>query len=117
MNNTLDTIARVLCPADPDSIFRGILPDAPNELTSLFEYHSEPPDEYFDQTHFNHNIQVRTRAKTPGRAFSLAQTAMSALHRYTDKEVAIMAKSPVLPIGQDGKQRFEYTVNFSIFKR
>ncbi|MFT3951180.1 MAG: minor capsid protein [Oscillospiraceae bacterium] len=109
--NILEKIKSVL---GDDSVKLGFQPDAPDAVTTLYEYSGQPPDHSFGATDEVYGVQVRARAASAAEAFELAQTALGVLNRYHDAEISVLQSTPVLDIGRDSKLRQEYTVNFTV---
>ena len=111
MTNILDIIDAIL---GTSNTFCGILPETPDALTALFEYQGAPPQQFFDATALSYNVQVRTRAKRADEAYTRALDAQNKLNRYVSDTFVIRQVSSIIDIGQDTKNRKEYTVNFRI---
>lgn len=112
--NILDQIAAIL---NFSNLWLGHLPDAPDQLTALFEYAGPGPEHSFDKTDYSYNIQARTRANTAAEAYALAVLVQDRLNRYENTDLAILQTTPILDIGQDNHNppRHEYTVNFTVY--
>jgi hypothetical protein len=95
----------------------GILPDNPDDLISVTQYAATPPMHSFGGVNCYYGIQVRSRAKVAETAHTRARKAEDLLKQYDDEKHSIMSATSVLYIGQDEKQRHEYTVNFLVFDK
>lgn len=114
--NILDKVKDVLIAKNVPSPFLGFLPDKPAECTALYEYNPAPPEHHFGRTDFIYGVQARCRAFEAAAAFATAEAIITALNRYHDGEISVVAKTPILDIGRDNSnpQNQEYTVNFEV---
>jgi len=93
--------------------FDGIAPDAKSTAIILNQYAGDPPLSTFDD-HFaaeRPGLQAVSRSLVADTALDLAYSVMHALGARNDCE----ARSHPQYLGQDGKFRFMYVVNFNTF--
>lgn len=108
--NILDVVGALL----GTPLYKGILPDSPDDCLALFEYAAQPPTPLFSGTREYYGVQVRARSASPARAYAAARAAYGSLHRYTDGRLSCLSASSILDLGQDAQKRQEYVVNFLI---
>jgi len=98
-------------------IMLGILPDKPDELITVTQYAATPPLHSFGGVNYSYGIQVRSRAKTAEMAHTNARVVEDLLKQYDDDSYSITSVTSLLYIGQDDKQRHEYTANYQVFDK
>lgn len=101
-------------------IFKGNMPDSPDECLAVYAYAGDVPDKSIDIE--RPSVQIKTRALTAGDALDLAEQALAVLHKATSQTINgvlyyyISANQSPAHLGRDEKGRYMYAVNFNIVK-
>lgn len=105
------------------NIFKGELPDQPDNCIALFEYAGSPPELTHDGKEIERpGLQVRVRNKgyAAGRAKAesviLELQGLSNVTLGTTIYLSIRVNHSPAGIGRDTNNRAGWTVNFSVFK-
>lgn len=105
------------------SIFKGSMPDSPDNCIVVYEYAGLPPDLALDGKEIEQpGLQVRVRNKSYSAGREAIESVITALSPTANKYLSgtfylsiIVNQSPA-PLGKDAKNRHEWTVNFSVRK-
>lgn len=101
-------------------IYRGDMPDAPDECIALYEQPGQAPEQNWDAE--RPGLTVRVRSVDRGDAASRAYAVWKALNGLTNAALngteyhRIDASSSIAQAGRDGKRRHYYICNFSVIK-
>lgn len=105
------------------SIFRGSMPDMPDNCIVVYEYAGSPPDLALDGTEIEQpGLQVRVRNKSYSAGRAVIESVITALSPMANKYLSgtfylsiIVNQSPA-PLAKDARGRQEWAVNFSVRK-
>lgn len=103
-----------------NNLFKGKMPDQPDDCTALFEYAGKPPDLHWDGEYPGLQVRVRNKNYTAGRA--KIEEIKNLLHGLTEQMLGttryllIRANQSPESIGQDKNGRNELVCNFSVIK-
>ena len=101
-------------------IFKGMMPDQPDNCTSLFEYAGKPPDLHWDGEYPGLQVRVRNKSYEAGRI--KIDSIYKTLHGLNEQTLGttryLLIKSNGSPesIGRDKNDRVEFVCNFSVIK-
>lgn len=106
-------------------IFKGFMPDQPDNMVVLFEYAGEPMELTMgegDAIIERPGLQVRVRNKSYSAARAKIESVVGALHGLANETLGgkryllISANQSPESIGLDANNRSELVVNFSVLK-
>lgn len=120
----LDDIASYLQQQGITDIYKGYMPDQPDNVVVLFEYAGEAPELVMggDNTTERPGLQVRVRDKSYPAGRARIQAVVDALHGLSNvvlgnkRYLLIRANQSPASLGLDGNNRSEFVVNFSVIK-
>ena len=101
-------------------IFKGQLPDQPDNCVALFEYGGEGMPLHWSGEFPSVQVRVRNKSYSTGRA--KIEAVVTALHGLTEhiagatRYLLLQAKQSPASIGRDQNNRQEFVVNFSVIK-
>lgn len=101
-------------------LFLGQMPDSPDVCVGVHAYGGAAPDDVTGCEYPKFQLQVRSTS--PETAYAKAYGLMKGLHSLRSVALGttlyhcITADSDPIPIGADGRGRWTYTVNFSVYK-
>lgn len=101
-------------------IFRGLMPDQPDNCIALFEYAGSPPDLHWNGEYPGLQVRVRNKSYSAGRAKIGA--VVDVLHGLTEQVLGttryllIRANQSPESLGRDNNGRNEWVVNFAVIK-
>jgi len=113
-------VALGLCTAVGTDLFKGQMPDAPDVCVGVHAYGGAAPDDVTGCEYPKFQLQVRSTS--PELAYAKAYALMEGLHSLRSVTLGttlyhcITADSSPIPIGEDARGRWTYTVNFSVYK-
>ena len=102
------------------NIFKGNMPDSPDQCITVYAYAGETPDLSIDIE--RPGLQVKSRALTAEDALDLAEHALAHLHKATSQTINgvlyyyIHALQSPIHLGRDEKGRYMYSVNYNVVK-
>lgn len=101
------------------AVFRGDMPDTPDNLVCLFQTGGGDPSHSFSAREFEEpSFQVMIRNKSFDTAISKAEAVKDALDGQTDLTIngntylSIFLQGDILPLGKDAKNRQAVSINF-----
>lgn len=106
---------------DGDDAFRDFLPEAPDNLVSLYEYKGDPVSPYTDVVH--RSVQVIVRNQSATAAKKLSDDIFKAFCRYDENQRLdltptrwgqIHIRSTPYKLSQDDRDRTKYVFNLGI---
>lgn len=117
MSLTAD-IKTLLTSIDPN-VFRGSMPDSPDNVICLYDTGGYNPTDTKDGREYERpTFQVKIRNISYDAGYAIAEKVKDALHLVRDKNInghfysEIKQMTDILSLGKDTKERSEFTVNF-----
>lgn len=102
------------------NIFKGLLPDQPDNCIALFEYAGSPPDLHWEGEYPGLQVRVRNKSYSAGR--EKIGSVVSKLHGLCEQTINstryLLLKANQSPggLGRDANGRNEWVVNFTVIK-
>ncbi len=101
-------------------MFKGLLPDQPDNCTALFEYAGSPPDLHWNGEYPGLQVKVRNKSYAAGRV--KIESVITKLHGLTEQVIGttryllVRANQSPESLGRDANNRNEWVVNFTVIK-
>lgn len=101
-------------------IFKGSLPDQPDNCIALFEYAGDRPEHAQGAPLDKPGLQIRVRNKSYSSARQKCQEIQNLLHGIHEqiinntRYVLMLANQSPEPLGRDASDRMEFVQNYSV---
>lgn len=101
-------------------IFKGAMPDQPDNCICLYEYAGSPPDLHWNGEYPGLQVMARNTSYAAGR--TKIETIRTKLHGLTEQTLGttryllIKANQSPESLGRDENNRQEFVINFTIIK-
>jgi hypothetical protein len=118
------TIVADMFGTDEIDIFKGSIPDSPDNCIGVFSYAGSPPDTTHDKKIIdNPGLQIIVRNKSIPDGLNKIEAIRDALHATANQTIGgsfyllIMANGDPTPLGPDENGREKWSLSFTINKR